>query len=84
MGDNRNTANTRHMIITQSPSNKKRKLPLASRILLQPMGRVFFPHNRSGVDNTNVGLTMPIQGPIKTYIHTPISRRFRNIDYNRL
>ena len=41
MGDNRNTANTRHMITTQTPGNK-RKLPLVPRIQMQAIGRVLF------------------------------------------
>ena len=63
MGDHRNTANTEH--------NKKRKLPLASSIQVQAMVSVFFPHNCSGVNNTNVRHAMPKQGPIQSYVYTP-------------
>jgi hypothetical protein len=53
--------NTRHMITTQSPGNKKRKLSLAPRNQIQATSRVLFPYNTVSVDNTNVGCATPIR-----------------------
>jgi hypothetical protein len=54
MGNNRNTVYTRHMINNHPLSNKMHTPHLASRIMVQVMCHVVFPHNRGCVSDTDV------------------------------